>query len=132
MKKLLLLGAVSGLLAGILSLIYSKVYAHYLMLDYSSIASPAKMILVSLIGGLVAALGYFLLQRMLGYKGEAVFNLLFTILSFASILGPIATKLPLDMQSPEMFPWLVMPMHLFPALGWMTLKPLFLPNKTLA
>jgi hypothetical protein len=132
MKKLLILGAVSGLLAGILSFVYSKVYAHYLGLDFSSIASPAKMILASVIGGLVAAVGYFLLQRVLGLKGEAVFNLLFTILSFASILGPIATRLPLDLQSPEMFPWLVMPMHLFPALGWMTLKPLFFPNKTLA
>lgn len=133
-KKLLLLGVVSGLLAGVLALIYSRVYAHYLSTDagyadYSTIATPVKMILASVIGGLVAAVGYALLHRLLGVKTDAVFNLLFTILSFASILGPIATKLPLELDKPELFPWLVMPMHLFPVLGWLTLKPLFFPPK---
>jgi hypothetical protein len=129
LKKLLLLGVVSGLLAGVLALIYSKVYAHYLEVDYTSIATPVKMIAASTIGGIVAALGYALLHRMLGVRTDAVFNLLFTILSFASILGPIATKLPLELDKPELFPWLVMPMHLFPVLGWLTLKPLFFPPK---
>lgn len=129
LKKLLLLGAVSGLLAGVLSLIYSRVYAHYLGVDFTSIATPAKMIVASVVGGLVAALGYALLHRMLGVRTDAVFNLLFTALSFASILWPIATKLPLELQSPELFPWLVMPMHLFPVLGWLTLKPWFFPPK---
>ncbi|HTJ11710.1 MAG TPA: hypothetical protein VL547_06785 [Dinghuibacter sp.] len=130
LKKLLLLGAVSGLLAGILSLIYSKIYSHYLGVDFSTIASPVKMIASSVIGGLIAALGFALLHRMLGVRTDAVFNLIFTTLSFASILGPIATKLPLELQSPELFPWLVMPMHLFPVLGWLTLKPLFFPPKS--
>ncbi|TDX01254.1 hypothetical protein [Dinghuibacter silviterrae] len=129
LKRLLLLGAVSGLLAGILSWTYSKVYSHYLGVDFSTIATPVKMIVACVIGGLIASLGYALLQRLLGLKTDAVFNLIFTILSFASILGPIATKLPLELQSPELFPWLVMPMHLFPVLGWLTLKPLFFPPK---
>ena len=124
-KKLFLLGGVSGLLAGILSLTYSKVYSHYLGVDFSTVATPVRMIVASVVGGLLAALGYMLLHRLLGRKTEAVFNLLFTTLSIASILGPIATKLPLELQSPELFPWLVMPMHLFPVLGWMTLRPLF-------
>jgi DMSO reductase anchor subunit len=128
-KKLLLLGLVSGLLAGVLAWVYSRVYSHYLGVDFSTIATPVKMIVASVIGGLVAALGFAFLHRMLGVKTDAVFNLIFTVLSFASILGPIATKLPLELQSPELFPWLVMPMHLFPVLGWLTLKPLFFPPK---
>jgi hypothetical protein len=129
LKKLFLLGGVSGLLAGGLSVIYSKAYAHYIGVDFSTVTTPVRIIVGSLLGGLAAAAGYALLQRLLGLRTERVFNLLFTIFSFATIMGPISTKLPLELQSPELFPWLVMPMHLFPVLGWMTLKPLFFPPR---
>jgi hypothetical protein len=128
LKKLLYLGAVAGILSGILSIIYTRVYTHYLGVDFSTVVTPVKMIVSSVLGGLVAAIGFWLLDKWLKRKTETVFNLLFTILSFASILGPIATKLPLEIDHPELFPWLVLPMHLFPVLGWMTLRPLFFPS----
>ena len=62
-------------------------------------------------------------------KGEIIFNLSFSILSFASIIIPIAAKLPLDVQNPELFPGLTVPMHFFPALGWYTLKPIFIKEQ---
>ena len=57
---------------------------------------------------------------------KALNNFVFAILTFASILGPFATKLPLDVEMPELFPGLTVPMHFFPALAWFTLKPLFI------
>src|ERR1700744_2636809 len=102
-KKLLLLGAVSGFLAGVLSLIYARVYTHYLFpvngVDFSTIHTPVKILVSSVVGGLIAAVGFALLHRLLGVRTDAVFNLVFTTLSFASILGPIATRLPLELQS---------------------------------
>jgi hypothetical protein len=129
LRKLLLLGLVSGILAGLLSVIYAKFYTHYLGVDFSTIATPVKIMLSSVLGCLVAAIGFWLLHKFLGSKTEAVFNLLFTIVSFATLFGAIAAKLPLELQSPELFPWLVFPMHLFPVLGWLTLEPLFFPPR---
>ncbi len=126
LKKLLLLGSVSGALAGIASLIYQKVYASALGTDFGKIVKVPGIFISCIVGGLLAAFGYFLLNKWLKGKTEIVFNLLFTILSFASIMGPFATKLPLDVEMPELFPGLTVPMHFFPVLAWLTLKPLFI------
>ncbi len=125
LKRLLLLGVVSGLLAGIASLIYQKVYSTSLGVDFSGIVKPVGIVISCVIGCLLAALGYGLLDKWLKSKAEIVFNFIFVILSFASIVGAFAMKLPLETTSPELFPGLVVPMHFFPALAWLTLRPLF-------
>ena len=126
LRKIILLGAVSGLLAGIASLIYQNVYASSLGESFASIAKPVGIVSISILAGLLASLLYYLLVRWFRAKGEAVFNFVFVLLSFASILGPFAMKLPLEIEMPELFPGMVVPMHFFPALAWFTLKPLFL------
>jgi hypothetical protein len=131
-KRLLLLGLVSGLLAGIASVIYQKVYTSSLGVDFSKIAKPLGIVVSSVIGCIIAATGYWLLNKWLKAKTEIVFNLIFVILSFASILGAFAARLPLDTTSPELFPGLAVPMHFFPALAWLTLKPLFFNSKNQA
>src|ERR1700744_2271640 len=125
-KRALFLGIVSGLLAGIAGLVYAHVYYSANEADFSKVASAIKIISSSLFGGVLAAVGYTLLVKGLKTRGEIVFNLIFTILSFASLLLPIAYKLPLTIETPELFPGMVIPMHFFPALGWYTLKPLFI------
>jgi len=125
LKKLLLLGAVSGLLAGIVSVVFQRVYSTSLGVDFSSVAKPVGIVISSTIGCLLAALGYAALHRWLKGKTEIVFNFIFVILSFATVLGAFAAKLPPEMSSPEVFPGLVIPMHFFPALAWLTLKPIF-------
>ncbi len=125
LKKSLALGIVSGLLAGIASLVYAKVYHSSLGADFSKVARTVGILAASVFGTVLAALGYWVLNKWLKDKGEIVFNFLFVLLSFASILGPFATKLPLDLEAPELFPGLVIPMHFFPVLAWHTLKPLF-------
>jgi len=125
-KRLLLLGVLAGMLAGVASIVYQKVYISSLGADFTKIAAPVGIIASSVLGCLLASLGFWLLNKWLKQKGEIVFNLLFSILSIATILAPFAVKLPLDVESPELFPGLVVPMHLFPAMAWFTLRPLFI------
>jgi hypothetical protein len=128
LKRLLLLGGVSGILAGVASVIYQRVYTSSLGADFSAIAKPAAIVISCIVGCLIAAFGYWLLDKWLKDKTEIVFNFIFVILSFASILSAFAVKLPLEVATPELFPGLVVPMHFFPALAWFTIKPLFLKN----
>jgi ABC-type branched-subunit amino acid transport system permease subunit len=128
-RKSLALGIVSGLLAGIAGVIYARLYYSINEADFSRVVSTVKIIMASLIGGVLAAIGYTLLDRWLRARGEIVFNLLFTLISFITLLGPIAVRLPRNIDTPELFPGMVIPMHFFPALAWFTLKPIFVKSK---
>ena len=130
-KKSLLLGIVSGLLAGLAGVVYARLYYSINEADFSAVVTSLKIVAASLFGGVLAAVGYTLLDRWLKITGEIVFNLLFTLISFASLLIPIAAKLPrtIDPQELFLFPGMVIPMHFFPALGWYTLKPLFMRSR---
>jgi len=130
-KKSLFLGISSGVLAGIASIIFEQIYLKAFYLDFSPIAGPVSLMSACIFGCVLAAIGYWAFTSWLKNKGEILFNLLFTILSFASILGPIATTLPLDLDADLtlMFPGFAITMHFFPALAWFTLKPIFFPSK---
>ena len=128
-KKSLALGIVSGLLAGIAGVIYAHLYYTINEADFSRVASTINILAASLFGGVLAAIGYTLADKWLKTRGEIVFNLVFTLISFISLLGPIAVRLPRNIDTPELFPGMVIPMHFFPALAWFTLKPLFIRSK---
>ena len=128
LKKLLLLALLAvlvGGLSGVAGIIYQKVYIETVGEGFVNIASVANIFKYTLAGAFTAAIGYFLISLVLKGKTDMVFNLLFVVLTFASILGPIGAKLPLEQEMPELFPGLAVPMHFFPALGWFALKPLF-------
>jgi hypothetical protein len=130
-KKALSLGIISGLLAGFVSLIYARVYHASLGADFSKMVGSVAIVTASLIGGILAAIGFWVFDKWLKQWGEIVFNLLFVILSLATMLPAFGVKLPLDVEAPELFPGLVIPMHFFPALAWFTLKPIFFRQKSL-
>jgi ABC-type branched-subunit amino acid transport system permease subunit len=125
-KRSLALGIVSGLLAGVAGLIYARMYFKINEADFSRAASTIRILAASLFGGILAAIGYTVLDKMLKAKGEIVFNFVFTLLSFASLLLPIGFRSNPPIDTPELFPGMVIPMHFFPALAWYTLKPLFI------
>ena len=124
-KRSLLLGFTAGVLSGIVCLIYQQVYTKT-GADFSSVAKPINIIISCIIGSLIAATGYALFVKWFKSRGEIIFNFVFVILSFATILGAFAVKLPLTFEDPALFPGLVVPMHFFPALAWFTIKPLFI------
>lgn len=127
-KRVLFLGLTAGILAAMASFVYQHVYTSSLGADFTKVVSPAGIISTSVLGCLLASIGYWLIGRWLKRSSDIVFNLLFSILSIASILAIFAVKLPLDMETPELFPGLAVPMHFFPALAWFTMKPLFVKN----
>src|ERR1700722_4492113 len=117
-RKSLTLGIVSGLLAGIAGIVYARLYYMINESDFSKVASAVRIVAASVFGGVLAAIGYTLFDKWLSNRGEIVVNLCFTLISFVSLLAPIAVTLPRTIETPELFPGLVIPMHFFPALAW--------------
>ena len=128
-KRSFLLGIIAGILAGVASLIYARVYYSSLGADFTTVARTTSIVAGSVLGGVLAGIGYWLFNKLLRNKGEIIFNFVLTILSFVSILAPLAFRLPLEVEMPELFPGLTVPMHFFPALAWYTLKPLFIKQE---
>ena len=98
-KRLLLLGLISGVLAGIAALIYQKVYSSSVGADFSNIAKPAGIMISNVVGCIIASVGYWILNKWLKEKTEIVFNFIFVILSFASIIPAIGATSSLPLRS---------------------------------
>lgn len=127
-KSTLILGAISSTLASIACIIYAKIYSETQLVDFSKVANNISFILSSSIGCFLMASGY---KLILAWKGENTLgwiNIIYSVLSFASIIGVIGYNLPLEIEFPEMFPGLVIPMHFFPILSFLTVYPFFKPN----
>ncbi|MFK7810675.1 MAG: hypothetical protein AB8F74_22900 [Saprospiraceae bacterium] len=129
MKNLLIHGLVAGLLAGIAGIIYLSIYTAAFGVDYSQMINIGSIMGSSLIGCMLMTLGYAALAKFNKQNLEGWLNILIAILSFASIMGPIGMSLPLDVEFPELFPGLVVPMHFFPALAFFSIYPFFKQNK---
>lgn len=124
-KKIFFQGVAAGILAAIAAIIYNRIYFFAFEVNFSKIVNIPSLIGINILSCLIAAFGYWAMKKWFGSKAEIIFNFSFSILSFASITIPLAAKLPLDIQNPEMFPGLTVPMHFFPVLAWLTLNPLF-------
>lgn len=123
-KKAVILGVFAGVCAGIAAIAFAKVYNSTMGVDFTKVVKPIGLMASCLFGCLLAAIGYFFFTKWMKKSGEIVFNFVFVLLTFASIIGAFGATLPLDVQYPEMFPGEVIPMHFFPVLAWFTLKPI--------
>ncbi|MFI1772736.1 hypothetical protein [Thalassobellus citreus] len=128
MKKLLIHGVVAGLLSGIAGVMYLNIYQEALGTDYSQIINIGSIMGASVIGCILMTLGYAALIKFKKEKLKGWLNLLIVVLSFASIIGPIGMSLPFNIEYPELFPGLVVPMHFFPALAFLSIYPFFQQN----
>lgn len=124
-KKLLLLGAITGIASGVASIIYAQVYHGAFGVDFSAVVNPVGLLSSCLFGSVLASVGYWGLSKAITNGTEVIFNIIFVLLSFASILAPLAAKLPYTVDFPELFPGFAIPMHFFPALFWFALRPVF-------
>src|SRR5471030_398436 len=124
-KRSLSLGLVSGVLSGLASAIYQHFYHAALGADFSAIVTVSAIIIASIISSTIAAVGYVWFSKWFKTNANRVFNLVFVAFSLITLISPFAFKLPLTVQSPELFPGMTIPMHLFPALAWLTLHPFF-------
>jgi hypothetical protein len=125
-KRIFYWSVTSAVLSTIACLIYNRIYFFALEADFSKLINTGSLAALNLLGCLLAGAVYWGLKNWLRNKGEMIFNFVFTILSFASIIVPISVSLPFDLKHPELFPGLTVPMHFFPALAWFTVRPLFI------
>ncbi len=138
MKKSLLLGLSSGILAGIASIILLNIYKEAYFTDFSVVKvllgdsmaiqfKPMTILLACTTAGIIIGLLYSLFIQLFKSKGLIVFNLFLTIITFATLILPMAAKLSLDLDEDTMllFPGFAITIHFFPLLSWYTLKPIF-------
>lgn len=124
-KQICIMGIAGSLLSSIACIIYWKFYQEVFLVDYSSIIGFSNIISACLVGCLLMSVSYKVFIQWLGIRSIGWLNLLFGIISFASIIGVMGFNLPLDTQSPELFPGMVIPMHFFPILSLLTIFPFF-------
>lgn len=125
MKRIFIHGLVSGCLAALAGVVYLNLYETFFFVSFAKIVNIGSVTGSSILGCMFMTLGYFLLEKFNKENLRGGLNLIITTLSFASILGPMTMSLPLDIEFPELFPGLVIPMHFFPALSFMSLHPFF-------
>jgi hypothetical protein len=124
-KKDFIHGIIAGILASIAGIIYSHVYFFSNEADFSSIVNSYSIIGLNIAACIVIAFLHATLLKWVKKFAELVFNLALSILSFALIVIPVSITLPLNIQFPELFPGLVIPMLFFPSIAWYTLNPVF-------
>lgn len=138
MKKSLLLGLSAGVLAGIASIILMSIYKEAYFTDFSTVKvilsesvafqfNPLSLVFLNVFLGIVIGLWYTLFIKIFKSKGLIIFNLSLTIITFATLILPMAAKLSLDVDEDTMmlFPGFATTIHFFPILSWYTLKPIF-------
>jgi len=125
MWKFVFKGLIAGLLASLAGVIYFNIYQGILLTEFDAVVNEGSIIGASIFGCMLIAVGQLIIARWNKPNLVGVFNLLVLVLSFASIIGAIGMTLPLDIDFPELFPGLVVPMHFFPALAYFALAPFF-------
>lgn len=124
-KRIFLHAFVAAVLAAIAGLIYCRIYFFATQVDYSRIINRYTIWAGSFLVCMLFSFLFFALVKWKGNTGEIIFNLVFSIGSFAAIMLPLTVNLPLEVKYPELFPGLAIPMVFFPALAWMTIRPYF-------
>jgi hypothetical protein len=124
-KKDFIHGIIAGILASIAGIIYYRVYFFANEANFSGIVNTYSIIGMNLSVSIIIGVIHAAFTTWLKKNAELYFNLVLSILSFAMILIPISISLPLNNESPELFPGLVVPMLFFPALAWLTIQPVF-------
>ena len=125
MKKHLIHGLVAGVLAAIAGIIYLTIYKELFLVDFSMVADSVAIVMSSIIGCILMAVGYIILDKMKKPNFQGALNLVIIVLSFLSIIPVMTMKLPLEVDFPELFPGLVVPMHFFPAMIFFGIVPFF-------
>ncbi|MDR0801381.1 hypothetical protein [Fluviicola sp.] len=128
--KGLLLGLTSGILSSGVCIAYNEIYSEAFYINFSSVLTITGIVLSSILGCLLMAMGYVIITKLKKTVLIPWLNVLYCILSFVSVISVLGYKLPLDVEFPEMFPGLAVPMHFFPTLSFLALVPFFLKLKT--
>lgn len=124
LKRIMGIGLAGGALASLAGVGYYWGYTLALVVNFSKVIGILNVVVACTLGCVLMTAGYAIVIKWKGGKMAAWLNVFYTALSFLSIIGVFSFSLPLDVASPELFPGLVIPMHFFPALAFMSVVPL--------
>lgn len=124
-KSIFVHGIIAGFLTGIAGIVYQTIYQEMYFVDYTAVVNTGAIMSASMIGCVLMAVGYYALYKTQKLNLKGWINALYMLLSFASIIPAMGMSLPLDVEFPELFPGLVVPMHFFPAAVFFGLDPFF-------
>ena len=113
------------LLSASASIVYYFVFLSLWKLDYSAIVNPFSITGICTFICALMSLGYLLVREWKGEKWIPWLNILICLLSFIGVLMSFLIKLPLDVDNPEFFPSLVIPVQLFPVMAFLAVAPFF-------
>lgn len=125
MRPFIVHGLAAGVLSALGAIAYQYKYQESLYLDFSRVIGKASVSAVSIFACLLMGLLYWWIERKKHHRSRGWLNLLLMAASFVSILVPIGWTLPLDVEHPELFIGLAIPMHFFPVLFFFGLFPFF-------
>ena len=126
LRKIFFLSISAGIFSSVACIVYNKVYYFALESNFSKLVNVGSIVGLNMIACIAAGGGYYVAKKRFPKKGNAIFNLTFSLISFLSIYFPFAIDIPLDIKNPELFYGLVVPMHFFPVVSWFALKNLYL------
>ncbi len=124
-KRKFLQGILASILSAVAGIIYQHIYYFANEVDFSKVLGISRIVGFSVLACMLAVFLNYILSRLFKKRGEFIFNFLFSIISFACVMIPISITLPLNVQFPELFPGLAVPMIFFPVTAWFTINPLF-------
>lgn len=126
-KKSFFHGVSSGLLSGLICYLFTSVLRDEFYYEFSSIISTENIFGATMFASIFASIMDTVAIRVSPKFGEIIFNVLFSIAVFASLLLPMIHKLPLDFDEylTVIFPTYAMVLHFIPAFVWFALKPIF-------
>ena len=124
-KKDFVHGIIAGVLASIAGSIYSRVYLFANEADFSKIVNLFSILGMNLSASILIAFIHAAFVKWIRKNTELFFNLTLSVLSFSLIVIPVSITLPLNIEFPELFPGLVVPMLFFPSIAWFAINPIF-------
>lgn len=124
-RKFLLHALTAAALSGLASVIYNAIYKTVYSVNFSAVINQGSILGACTFACILIAVGNFIIFKWSGDKFTGLYNLVILGLSFISIIGVFTFRLPLDVELPELFPALAIPMHFFPALAYFSLAPFF-------
>lgn len=124
-KQTFIIGIAGSLLSSLACIIYFNIYKEALVVDFSKIAGIPNIIAACSIGCFLMVVGYKFAISWKGTKAIGWLNIAYSVISFVTIAGVFGFNLPLDTESPELFPGMIIPMHFFPVLSILTIIPFF-------
>lgn len=119
------LGSTSTILSVAACAVYNRIYSEAFYVNFEKVIGLFDIMAACAIGCFLMATAYMAIIKWKGEQLTGWLNILFSVFSFISIIGVLGYNLPLDIEFPEMFPGLVIPMHFFPVLSFLTIYPFY-------